>query len=298
MKHILKNNASSDMPTQPNELLFLRFVISKRTQSIIMILISLLLLVEVGSFRSYLIGTGSVLLGLAAIGSYFRKHWVQYCFFAWGAFIYIKSLISLLASIKLGASHILQLNTIIGMFVLQCFYTLPFFGAGFLAQLFFNESAKLPKHSKSGDIALAYSVAICAYMSPTIVMLIANSPILPTPQTLIDQAILLEVPEEWLDIAMMLPSLIFNTLCSTILVLLLAMLFRVWSRWHIIVAASFIMLLYFSVGALNFFSVYMAEKWSSNRFFDGYEIVLLPAIGIVLGVIGGGLLATFIKKRV
>lgn len=74
MKNILGNKASLDVPMESQDLMFFRFVISKKAQSALMILISLLLLAEViGPFRNYLISAGIVLLGLAAIGSYFRK---------------------------------------------------------------------------------------------------------------------------------------------------------------------------------------------------------------------------------
>lgn len=299
MKNIFGNKTSLEVPVENQELLFFGVLISKKNQAILMVLISLLLFADVnGAFHNYLISAGTLLLGIAAVGSYYRKYWVKYCFFAWGVFIYLKSLVLLLTSVKSGATDILLLNTHIHIFILQCFYTLAFFCAGFLAQLFFDDSAKLRKNSISANLALAYGVAICALMSPTLVSLIANSSILPTPQTLIEQAVAFNVSEKWLLAVVTLPYLVFNMACSAVMVFMLAMLFRVWSRWHTAVAALFITLLYFSVGVLNFLSVYMAGKWSINRFFDGYETALLPVSGTVFGILIGGLFSEYIRKRI
>jgi len=299
VKKIGENETSQNAPFDSKELLLFGILISKKIQSILMVLISLLFLAEViGPFRNYLISTGTVLLGLAAVGSYFRKHWVQYCFFAWSIFIYLKSLVLLLASVRSGATHILLLNTHIHMFILQCLIALPFFCAGYLAQFFFDESAKLPKNSRSENLALAYGVAICAFMSPGLAKLIANSSILPTPQTLVEQAITFNISEKWLLAVAALPHLIFNMVCSAVMVFMLAMLFRTWSRWHAVVTTSFIVMLFITVGVLNFLLMYMTEKWSSIWFFDGYETVLMPVSGIVLGILTGGLLAAFIKERI
>lgn len=298
MKNILGNKARLDVHMESQKLLFFGFVISKKAQSALMILISLLLLVEVGSFRSYLIGAGSVLLGLAAIGSYYRNHWVKYCFFAWSIFIYLESLISLLSSVKSGATDILQLNAVIQIFISQCFIALPFFCAGYLAQLFFNESAKLYKNSKSVNLALAYGAAICALMSPSLVQLIANSSILPTAQTLVEHAITFNVSEKWLLSVTTLPHLIFNIVCSAMVVFMLAITFRLWSRWHAVVAALFVILLFLTVGVLKFLVIYTTKQWSSTWFFDGYETVLLPVSGTVFGILIGGLFSENIRKRI
>lgn len=298
MKNIWGTKASLDMPIKSHERLLFGFVVSKKAQSALMILISLLLLAEVGSFKNYLSGTGSMLLGLAAIGSYFRKHWVQYCFFAWSVVIYLRSLILLLSSVKRGASSILQLDTVIDLFILQCFIGLPFLCAGYLAQLFFDKSAKLHKNSKSANLALAYGATICALMSPSLVQLIANSSILPTPQTLIERAIALGVTEKWLLAVATLPHLIFNIVCSAVMVFMLAMLFSVWSRRHTITAPLIMIMLFFSVGMINFLVMKMNERWPTIQFFEEYELVLLPAMGTVLGILIGGLSAEFIKKRI
>lgn len=299
MKNIFGNKTSLEVPVENQELLFFGVLISKKNQAILMVLISLLLFADVnGAFHNYLISAGTLLLGIAAVGSYYRKYWVKYCFFAWGICIYLKSLISLLASVKSGATHVLQLNSVIEMFIFQCFIALPFFCAGYLAQLFFDDSAKLRKNSISANLALAYGVAICALMSPTLVSLIANSSILPTPQTLIEQAVAFNVSEKWLLAVVTLPYLVFNMACSALMVITLAMFFRLWSRWHTAVSALFITLLYFSVGVLNFLSVYMAGKWSVNRFFDGYYTALLPVSGTVFGILIGGLFSEYIRKRI
>lgn len=296
VKNILENNKSSDMPKQTQNLLFFRLLISKRTQSILMILISLLLIAEVGSFRNHLIGTGSVLLGLAAIGSYFRKHWVKYCFFTWGIFISLRGSILLLAAVKSGATNILELNAHIHMLILQCVFAFPFFCAGYLARLFFDLSTQSTKKSKSINLTLAYWAAIFALMLPSLVQLIAGSTMLPISQIIVEQAVTLNVPDKWLMITATLPRLIFNIGSSIAVVILLAMLFREWSRWYI-AASLLIMLLYLGVGVMNFLLAYMARTWSSNLFFDGYETVILPVTGILLGILIGGLFTEYIKKR-
>lgn len=298
MKKNFGNRASLNVLMKSLELLFFGFMVSKKAQSIFMMLISFLLLADViGHFQNYLIKAGAALLGLAAVGSYYRKHWVKYCFFAWGIFIYVKGLILLLASVKSGGAHIVLLNVYVHLFILQCFYALPFFGAGFLAQLFFNESAKSPPNSKSGDFGLACSAAICAFMSPSLVGLITNSSILPTPQNLIIRAATAGVSEKWLLAVITLPELTLNMVCAAVIVFMLAMLFRVWSRWHTVIATLFIILLYLVVGFLNFLFSYLAKKWSIEWFLDGYETVLLPISGIAFGILAGGLLAAYIKKR-
>lgn len=300
MKNILGNKKSLDklVPIEAKDFVLFGFGINKKYQPALMVLISLILLVNVGSFRSFLIGMGSVLLGLAVIGSYFRNRWVQYSFFAWGLVIYLRSLVLLLASLKRGMSSILQLDTAIDMFVLQCFITLPFFCAGYLAILFFDESTKLHNNSKSANLAIAFGVGICALMSPSLLHIIANSSILPTPQVLIERAIAFGVSEKWLLTVVTLPTLIFNMLCSVMVVFMLGLLFRVWSRWHTIIASLFVITLFFSVGVINFFVMKINERWSSIQFFADGELVLLPVIGIVLGKLIGGLLATLVKKRI
>lgn len=272
-------------------------LVNMRYQAVIMFFVSIICALSVATFyNSGLRILGIALFSLAALGSWFKKGWVQHIFFACSCLIILRVLFLLFGSIK-SASHILLTDTYFHIFIAHSFYAVIFFAIGYLAQCFFGRQNILKTHVYLAKPVFAFSIALVSYFVTILIIGLLNSSIevIPTTETLITHT---KVPlGTFFVLKALWPLILIEVIISSmVVILLLAITAKSWTKNHAQLAAFFLPTTFIFVSLIHFFYGYFTKNWSATWFFDGLDIVLALNMGKMLGIYVGGRLALVLKR--
>lgn len=274
---------------------------SYKRQSLFIIVISLVLIAyaskgllranTIMQYSSAVITIG--LLVIASVGAWFRKAWVQYCFFTIATYSFLMSGFALLTmSIKMCCS-LDNVFMVMNIFTVMFIFTLIYYVIAYLSKHFFAGELNF-RHTPFSSFLLASGVASCAMASSVWGEVIAKSIISDAQNSQIHMATFemlksLGVADKWWLLITSLPMLVVNIFLVFIAVFILVRLFKSWSRWHAYVGTLYISSLFLMVVGLQYATAYIRSR---EFFIFPYEGFLYTGIVITISVFIAGLLAT------
>ncbi len=215
---------------------------NQKHQSLIIIAISLAFIAYVTKRANddtvFLTAIAIGLLSFAMIGAWFRKTWVQYCFFIIGIYSLLMTIFTLLTmSVRLCCSLdnvflIMNVSTVLYIF------TLIYYATAYLAKHFFDVKVSL-QHNKFLRYLLVSGISSCAIAIPILGSILLGLMISDVQTERLNMAIFgilksWNIAESWWLLATYLPSLLIDASLVVIIVFMSFRLLKGWSRWHVV----------------------------------------------------------------
>jgi hypothetical protein len=195
---------------------------------------------------SWLVAITMSLLASAVAGSWFKRYWVQYCFYVLGLINFLSLIIAIFSTtavilksaptVVLTSIKFIALSTIV--FSVGYLFVCYFLYAGFLSKRFFDSSPNRGKYKIFWGLIMATGVGNCLFL-----LWLSIVQFMPGPGW-----ISMFHPTAWLFWVLFATHHLMTVLIPVGLpLLLLAVIFKKWRLWHSLVAGLTITGLYFGL---------------------------------------------------
>ncbi|WP_036301641.1 hypothetical protein [Methylotenera sp. L2L1] len=204
------------------------------------------------------------LLSFAIIGAWFRKTWVQYCFFFIATYSLLITIFTLLAMSVGGCCSLDNLFLIINVSTVLYIFTLTYYATAYLAKHFFDEKVSLQRNKFTGCL-LVSGIASCAMAAPILGSILMRLMISNAQTERLNMAIFgilnsWNIAESWWLLAVSIPSLLLNASLVMIIVFISSRLLKVWSRWHVYMGALYIFSFFLLVLCLQYLIAFIKGR--------------------------------------
>ncbi|HOY70562.1 MAG TPA: hypothetical protein PL131_04355 [Methylotenera sp.] len=237
------------------------------------------------------------ILGLAILGAWLRKTWVQYCFFAIAIYGLITSVITLLlVSARMYYAYE-NASLAIMIFNAQYIFTLIYFVLAYLARYFFDE--KPPQTNGFTQFLLASGLASCVLAFSVWSVILARKLLPSNFNEQMNMTIMLklqawQIADKWWIMIMSLPHLLCHTLLVAFSVWVLSKWTRVWSRQLVYIGSLFLFGSLLLAHGMQHFSAYIKGKEVSSLI--GEYGFITDQLIIIVSFFIAGLLTTTRKQ--
>lgn len=219
-----------------------------------------------------IIGVGT--LFIAMIGAWFRKSWVQYCFFLPAIYSLLASVYSLLALTVRMCCNEHSADMAINIFIVLYIVALIYFATAYLARYFFVGYVS-SQHNHFARFLLASGVATCAiaasiWSESLVHFMISDSQYERYNMAIFNILKSSNIAEEWWMLVISFPMLVLQALIVFVSVSLISRLVAAWTRWHSLMGTLYLCVLLFFVFGSQFLIGYFTGRGFKIMFFETF----------------------------